>query len=145
MSDIFHNLLKAGVQAFLEDLSGQPQLPRPVITPIVIDLTRDQARTVQLQYFPYLEKLCATKIRDAGRDWDQILNCRAVQSLFFSVKMQIDKKLVGPADKFKFKFSYAEGLTFYKLLMGLPIKGEETYLINLRQFISDIIFKQLIK
>ncbi len=131
--------------AFLEDLTGSPQLPRPAITPIVVSLTRDQARTVQLQYFPYLEKLCGSKIRDAGRDWEQILNCRAVQSLFFSVKMQIDKKLIGTADKFKFKFSYAEGLTFYRLLMGLPIKGEEIYLINLRQSITDIIFKQLTK
>jgi len=145
LNDFFKNILHAGAMAFLEDLTGSPQVPRPALTPIVLQLTRDQARTVQLHYFSYLQMLCESKIRDAGKDWEQILNCRAIQSLFFAVKMQFDKKLSSAADKFKFKLSYAEGLTLYRLLMALPIKGHEIYLINLRQSITDIIFKQLTK
>jgi hypothetical protein len=117
----------------------------PLVQPIEFKLYRDQARSVQECFFPYLGMLCESKIRDAGHDVDHLLNCRAVQSLYLQVKRQFDKKLLTEANIFHFKFAYAEGLAFYNLLMNLPIKADQIWFINLRNHICNTVHKQLSK
>ena len=109
---------------------------------MIIKLERDHARSVQQYFFPFLEMLCKTKLKDAQGIDDQ-LNCRVILSIFDEVVYDFDKKLFTTAAKFTFKLSDAQGITLYKLLMLLPINSREVFLINLRSMIIDTLHRQM--
>lgn len=109
---------------------------------IIIKLERDQARTVQQKFFPYCEQFCISK-RNIAVTEDERLMYMILASVFNQVQKQFNKKLAGDGLRFRLKFSNAEGITLYKLLIAFPIKSDQVYMINLRQRITDSIHKQL--
>lgn len=112
------------------------------MTTILIPLQRDQARAVQQNFCPYLERYCETKIRTAVSE-DERLIYMIIRSLFLDVYKMICKKLLTDAKHFKFKLTEAEAIAMYKLLIALPIQADQFWYCNLRQTIIDIIHSQL--
>jgi len=95
-----------------------------------IKLTRDDARLIQVQFFPYLELLIETKIRDSRADIDLQLNCKVIRCNFLEVVKIFTRKLAGD-------------ITCYKLLIALPLKTEAVYLLQLRQRILNELHLQM--
>jgi hypothetical protein len=102
---------------------------------MIVKLDRDQARCIQQNFFPYMELLVQNRIDHSSID--QTLNCRLINSIFQEVKLVIDKKLVTTGNQFTIKFSIAQSIVFYQLLMELPINSKEIFLINFRFWICD--------
>lgn len=109
---------------------------------ITIPLQRDQARAVQQNFCPYLERYCEAKIKTAVSE-DERLIYMIIRSLFLDVYKMISKKLLTDAKQFKFKLSEAEAIALYKLLIAFPIKVDQFWYVNLRQTIVDVIHGQL--
>lgn len=117
---------------------------------MIVNLTRDEARAVETRFFPYLENLLITKVNDAkqfpftGRKEDPIyLSVRIVQCCFLELKKIIARRLLSDAKKFKLKITNAQGITFYKLLLILPLDPAEVWLHTLRQQIITQLDPQL--
>lgn len=109
---------------------------------IILKLYRDQARQVQLHFFPYLELLCEKNIRDALNQ-DEELNARMIYSVLNETRILFEKKLFGISNKLSFKFTDAQSIVLYKLLLVVPIHADNIWLHNLRQFITDHLHLQL--
>lgn len=112
---------------------------------INIKLDRDQARAVREQFMPYMKMLCETRLTDARPNVDDYLNCMVIRSLFLDLVEIFDKKLDTVARQFTFKFSAAAAITFYKLLMILPINSCEVWLINLRNHLTNFIHREILE
>ena len=109
---------------------------------ITIKLTRDEARTVQVNFCPFLESLCETKIRLAVTEDERLLNM-LVRSIFLEIFRSLSRKLLTDAKVFKLQLSEAEAITLYKLLAKLPIEVSQVWCIKLRQMILDTLHYQL--
>lgn len=112
------------------------------MTQIILKLTRDQARAVQQNFCPYLERLCESKIRLAVSE-DERLIYMIIRCLFLDIYRMLSKKLLSDAIRFKLQLSEAEGVTLYKLLIAFPLPSDQVWYINLRQMIIDVIHSQL--
>lgn len=109
---------------------------------IVVKLDRDQARTVQQTFCPYLERYCESKILNAVTEDEQLIY-KIIRCIFLDIYKMLCKKLLTDPHVFKLKFSEAEAITLYKLLIAFPIKSENVWMLNLRQLITDSIHNQL--
>lgn len=109
---------------------------------IILKLTRDQARSVQLNFFPYLSLLCEKNIRDTTNP-DETLNARMIYCILNEIRKDVEKKLFNTAKKIKFKFSDAQAIVMYKLMIALPLQPDQIWLINLRQHIVNILHIEL--
>lgn len=109
---------------------------------IMLKLSRDQARNVQLHFFPYLDLLCEKNIRDAVTLDDQ-LNVRMISSILNEARRLFEKKLFGVSNRLKFLFTDAQSIVLYKLLLNLPLHPDQIWLCNLRQLIMDTLHVQL--
>lgn len=111
---------------------------------IRLTLTRGQARSASDYFFPYLEELCALKIRDSASNIDENLSARIVNELLEDCMRKFAIRLLGPAQKYNFKFTLAEGIALYKLMMQLPLDTNQVWLCNIRQLITDTLHSQLV-
>jgi hypothetical protein len=105
-------------------------------------LTRDQARSIQINFFPYLVAVCEMKLAHTYSD-DELYNNKMIFCLLQEIRIQFEKKLSTVSNKLTFKFSDPQSIILYKLLMNIPIQSDHFWLINLRIFICDILHKQL--
>jgi hypothetical protein len=105
-------------------------------TIINLTLTRDQARKVQEDFFPYLEELTELKIREAGKDESRIFNCRAISTLLFEVTEIFEHILSNrPGNDMEIPITYSEALALHDLLKELPIAASNYWHVNLRDSI----------
>lgn len=109
---------------------------------ILLKLTRDQARSVQVNFFPYLSLLCEKNIADTTNP-DETLNARMIYSILNEIRKDFEKKLFNTAKKIKFKLSDAQAVVMYKLMMSLPLQPDQIWLVNLRQHIVNILHIEL--
>lgn len=109
---------------------------------IKVTLNRDQARAVQRTFCPFLERYCESKILNAVSEDEQLIY-KIIRCLFLDIYKKICKKLLTDQYMLGFKFSEAEAIALYKLLIAFPIKADDVWLINLRQRITDSIHNQL--
>lgn len=100
---------------------------------MILKTDRQDARSMQQYFFPYLTEFCKTSILNAGSDTEKKLTAKMIASIFELVKQRVDKKLCTHSENFKLKFSDAEGIVLYKLLSSLPLPDQQFYLIQLRQ------------
>lgn len=107
-----------------------------------IKLTRDQARSVQHHFFPYLVAVCEMKVEHPAGSED-LLNNKMIVCILQEIRVLFEKKLLTRSNKFLFRFSDAQGIIFYKLLMNLPIIADQFWLINLRLHICDVLHLQM--
>lgn len=112
---------------------------------ILLKLKRDQARAIEEHLFPLMIRIAEMKVNTAGKFSDEYLNYKIVLTLLTEVKKIFTRKLDGAAHKFNFKFNDAQGITLFKFLMNHRISEEHSWLINLRQHICDVLYKQIIK
>lgn len=114
------------------------------MTKIIVKLERDQAATIVHKFFPFLDRLCISKITNSYTDDEQLVYT-VIHCIFQDVQKMFAKKLFTEGNRFTFNLSKAEGITLYKLLMAFPIDSKQVYMLNLRQLITDSIHNQLTK
>lgn len=107
-----------------------------------IKLTRDQCRSVQNHFFPYLVQVCAMKV-DHPADSEELLTNKIIVCILQEIRIIFERKLLTKSNNFLFRFSDAQGIIFYKLLMNLPLQADRFWLINLRSFICDRLHLQM--
>jgi hypothetical protein len=112
---------------------------------ITLKLTRDQARTVQQSFFPYLLMLIESRLQTEiySGNVDALLSIRANRILFQQVVKMFDRKLLTEGHKFTFQFTLPNALPLYGYLRELPIEAKDFYHINLRQHIIEVLHRQL--
>lgn len=111
---------------------------------VYFKLTRDQARVVQQNFFPYLVQLCETRILDNETNIIRQLQERSTKILLLQVCKIFDRKLIGVAQKMKFDIELPNAIAFYTLLQLMPISGTEIFLINLRSYLVNVLHQQLL-
>ncbi len=109
---------------------------------ITLKIERDDTRMLQENFFPYLSMLVNSKIK-AATGSDDLLNWKIIRSLFTDIKKKVTRKLLTEAKRFTFKFSDAEGITVFQLLMVMPVTVEEIYMQLLRTRVCDTLHKQM--
>lgn len=105
-----------------------------------IKLTRDEARAIVTRFIPFLEQLCQTRIQDNKANpysW-QIIECCLQE-----VRIKIERRLLTEGKNFTVKNSTAQGITFYHLLLLLPLDPADVWLNLLRQNIINQLHLQL--
>lgn len=117
---------------------------------LIIRFTRQQARTAEQNFLPYMTLLCESKVTAAKHNSnllsDDLFEYAAwliYQLIVESVSDKFEKKLATRSKNMQIKFSKVESIVTYRLLMKLPIDSKQVYLINLRQWLADNIFKYL--
>lgn len=110
---------------------------------VSIKLYRDDARLLQMGFFPFLTRLCYSKVISTKHDSDEQLLAIAIRSVFIIVERKFALKLAGVSNKFKFSFSDHEAVILYRLLMAYPIPMQEVYMNVLRQKVTNMLFEQL--
>ena len=105
-----------------------------------LKIDRGQARSVQQRFFPYLVQLCDMRIRDTKNEQD-LLIAKLVRSVLTDVQIKFDRKLIGFAERFTFKFTDSESIVLYKLLMLLPLDAKDVWLTQLRQYIIECLYR----
>jgi len=100
---------------------------------MILRTDRQDARSMQQYFFPFLTEYCKTNILNAGNDLEKKLIAKMITGVFDLVKERVDKKLCTHSENFKLKFTDAEGIVLYKLLTVLPLPDQQFYLIQLRQ------------
>lgn len=108
-----------------------------------LKLERDQARAIRQDFFPYLESLCEMHYQDTRQDTNMNLTVLVIRSLFIDLVKHFDQKLLTTANNFTFKLSDAHGITLYLLLMQLPLRLDQYWLVNLRQLVVDTLHHQM--
>lgn len=102
-----------------------------------LKLSRDEARCVQHNMFPYLLSWCDMQVVHTGTDQGQNLVARIIRCVARDIKLKLDKRLMGFANKFSFQFNECEVIVFYKLLLLMPIEIHEVWMLQVRQFILN--------
>lgn len=116
-----------------------------MVKQITLKLDRSQLAAVDEYFLPYLEMQVTTWMRDCEHDVNAHLNACVISCIHQELVQILRHRLTGPANRFQFKFSTAQAITLYKLLMCLPINYSQVWLINLRQLITDTLHQQLLK
>lgn len=112
---------------------------------IVIKTSRDESRTLQKAFFPYMIMLATSKISDADIGSNDYLSGKIMLSLIMQVRTKVDRRLLTTANNFSFNLSDAEGIALYTFLMSFPIEMQQVYMNNLRQRLCDKIYRQLLE
>lgn len=111
---------------------------------IILKLERDQTRLLEMCFFPYLERVCLSKICNATTE-DERLIYQLVDCVFDDIRKMVARKLLTESRRFTFKLTKAQAITLYKLLLAFPIAADQVYMIYMRRQITDTIHKQLIQ
>jgi hypothetical protein len=111
---------------------------------VPIKLERDEARAIQQYFFPYLVEVCRLKKRDAA-DQDETLTQIIIIDTFDQVCKLFEKKLSNISNVLHFKFTDAQAIVLYKLLMNMPIENQNVWLVNLRQLICNIFYNEILE
>jgi hypothetical protein len=109
---------------------------------IQLRTTRDEARLVQQHFLPYLLLHAERELHDAITDAEKMIYL-IMDCLVKEVKKAYDKKLLTTANKFYLKFSDAQAVCFYQLLMDFPIDRSQAYMVMVRQKIMDRILAEI--
>lgn len=107
-----------------------------MVKKITVKVIRDQARAVQENFFPFMELLCKTRIKeteDAGQ-FNENMNEIIVDSLLAEIKSEFETRLGFQANGFIIGFSQPQAIAFLKLLSQLPPNTAFPYLNDLRSF-----------
>lgn len=105
-----------------------------------IKVTRDEARAVQQNFFPFLQQLCDMRIRQADHDDDLLFLARLFACIFRDIKRKFDLRLVGFSQLFKIELKEHEAIVFYKLLLSVKLDPQNVWLIHLRQKLIEELF-----
>ncbi len=108
-----------------------------------LKIERDDARTIQQNFFPYLSQLIEVKVKSPQATEIEITTWKIIRSLFKTVSLKFDRKLLTDARKFSINFTEAEGIAFYTMLMKMPIDAGQAYMIFLRDSICRVLHKQI--
>lgn len=110
---------------------------------IKLNLERDQARSIQQNFFPFLVQYCDLKIRDSQDDQDRMIS-KLTRSILQDITKAFEKKLNGISNKISFKLQDSQAVILYRLFMMLPIQADQFYLVNIRMHITDYLHRELI-
>lgn len=123
---------------------------------IVLNLDRQDLESVRNHFFPYITLLQQTKLNNVAHcsiQSDEYLTTLAVNALIDEIKDVVEKKYQKPSEKTKLKFSDAQAILFFRLLILLEIPHTEFYFCKLRndlvlqldkELISQAIYKQAV-
>lgn len=111
---------------------------------IRLRLSRDQARHIERDFFPYMLMVCKMKVREAIEETEDYFTYKMILSLIHDVDVAFKKKLLTSSHTFNFNFSDAHGLCLYRFMMKQPINENVVYSVILRQMICDALFQQLL-
>lgn len=106
---------------------------------ITFKIERDQARTLQQYFFPYLDEYCRLKQRDSIAI-DEQLTQFVIFDLYRQVKVIIEKKLLTVSHTLKVNLTDSQAAVFHKLLLALPLDGSNVWMVYVRQLICNIIY-----
>ena len=115
---------------------------------IKFKITRDQARMIQEQWFPYMILSANTLVaNNAGND-AKYLNAITIKSLLTEVQKKFREKLFNAEDKpgnptFTFNLKLSQAPAFYVSVMQLGIDINNVYAFNFRQQLCDGLYLQL--
>jgi hypothetical protein len=115
---------------------------------IKFKITRDQARMIQEQWFPYMVAAAASQLaNNAGND-AKYLNAVILESLLLEVRKMFRGKLFNAEDKpgnpnFTFNLKRSQAPAFYVSIMQLGIDVQNVYAFAFRQQLCDVLHQQL--
>lgn len=108
-----------------------------------IKLTRDEARCVQHNMFPYLLRLTDVMVINSGHDQNKNLDDRIIRCITRNIKIKFDKKLNGFSNKFSIELPDHECIVLYKLLLAMPVKDDEIWMQKVRNDVLSMLFQYL--
>lgn len=112
---------------------------------IKLQLERDQARTVEQNFLPYMVLVSWIKIREAKNMTEEYFSARVIYSAVSELERMFKLKLLSKTQSFTFNLTDGQGVVLYKLLMATPISDDKDWLLMIRQHICNILHKQLIE
>ena len=114
---------------------------------IPLSLYRQDLETIRNHFIPFVELLQQTKLNNVGHcsiQSDEYLTALAINAIIDEIIAAIEKKYQKPVPKAKIKFSDAQAIIFYRLLLLLQIPATEIYFCKLRNDLVLALDKQLI-
>lgn len=115
---------------------------------ISLKIFRSDLRLVQIHFFPYITMAKTTRIKNAAHlqlQSPEHLTVLAVNCITDEIMLHINRKIiVTTGTHVKLKFTGAQAVIFMQLLNNLPVNRENFYLWNLRNWIVELLDKQII-
>lgn len=111
---------------------------------IKFKIDRDQARLIQQDFFPFMERWLATQFDNARGKKEERWSVLIVHDLLLEVMQQFNKRLSSAQQRFTIRFNNAQAVILYRLLIILPISAEKHYHNLVRQTVIAILDKELI-
>lgn len=108
-----------------------------------LKLTRDESRTIQQHFFPYMMQRIEMEIRQNSHNEAEQMLCRVIRCITIDIKRKFDLKLIGFAQKFQFDLKEREAIIFYRSLLKQPIDEKNVWMISLRDRVINVLYKAL--
>lgn len=112
-------------------------------TNMKLKLTRDEARAIQQNFFPYMMQVCDMQIRQTQYNEGENMIFRIIRCIVFDIIRKFDLKLIGFANKFQFDLKEREAIVMYRMLLSQPIDQKNVWMQNLRDRVVAILYQQL--
>lgn len=115
------------------------------IEKVTLHLMRQHAEAVRDEFFPYIEMLCTTWIRDTEFDEKGKENLNEIAGLMLheEIKTIFIDKLNTTQKKYIIDLKQSQAVILYKHLQCLPINAKFNWLNDLKDSILNEIEKQL--
>lgn len=108
-----------------------------------LKLSRQYLEDLSNYFIPFILRVVEARIHENVGTDSALLDiiCRSTME---TIDVMFKKKLLTDQQKFKLKFTEAEGIIFMKLLLQFPIPADHFWRNNLRNQIVEQLDKQLV-
>lgn len=110
-----------------------------------LKLTRDEARTIQQNIFPYLLQVCDMKVQTTPFNQDENLLAKVFRSITRDIKLKLDKKLVGTSNSCSIALNDSETIIFLRSLQATPIEPHNVWMLQLVSKIINELYQEICK
>ena len=108
-----------------------------------LKLTRDEARTIQQHFLPYMMQVCDMQVRQTAANEGENMIFRIIRCIAVDIQRKFDLKLIGFAQKFQFDLKEREAIVIYRMFLSQPIDKKNVWMTTLRDRIVTILHGQL--